>query len=155
VENLLLFLGGLNGISQRFWHYMDPEPLREGIELTTDTDLFEEMADALGCVIDEYYVFIDGLIGELVALAGEGATIAVVADHGYVGPRVNEIGRLLIGYDMHSTRGLLLLDGPRVHAGARADDGDLIDVAPTIAAAANLSLGWDTDGVVRDDLLID
>ncbi len=153
VTNLLVFLGGLNAVSQRFWHYMDPEPLREGIVLTTDVELFDAMAEVLEDVIDNYYVFIDRLVGELSALAGDGSTVAVVADHGYVGPHVNEIGRVQIGYDMHSDRGLLLLVGPRVRPGSRADDGELIDVAPTIIAASSLPTRRETDGEVRRGLL--
>jgi predicted AlkP superfamily phosphohydrolase/phosphomutase len=153
VENVFVCLTGTDIVSQRFWHYMESEGLR-GIEMQTEERrLLENQTEALDGTVDRYYEFVDELVGELVALTGDDSTIAVITDHGYVGVTLDAAGLPRVGHFMHSERGMWLISGPGVVAGGRADDHDILDVAPTIMAADAIPLPGDLDGEVLTPLL--
>lgn len=148
VRNLLVFLGGLNGVSQRFWHYMVPEAIERGEFLPEDRAMLEGQVEALGGTIDEYYEYVDGILGELLELLAEDGTFAVISDHGYIGITFDQTGVPQVGFHMHSEKGFCILMGPRVAGGAEVTGGGIVDVAPTILAAASLAVPDDLDGDV-------
>jgi hypothetical protein len=153
ITSLFVGLPGIDAASQRFWHYMETEAI-ERVDVSGDMRrLLEGQVEALGTSVERYYEYTDELVGELVVLAGEGATIAIVTDHGYRGIRLDAAGMPLVGTDMHSEEGMLILRGPRVSAGAEADPGELIDVAPTIMAAAGLDLPDGLDGRAHEEII--
>ncbi len=152
IENVLVFLPGLDAVSQRFWHYMAPEAI-EALGAEGDhARRLEELVETLGVVIDRYYEYVDDTVGELAALAGETGTVALVADHGYAGLEIDARGRPRIGREMHSERGFWVLRGPRVVEGARAEVS-LFDAAPTVMAAAGIPVPDGLDGTVRREVL--
>jgi predicted AlkP superfamily phosphohydrolase/phosphomutase len=153
VDDAFVCLAGTDIVSQRFWHYMDSERLR-GVELgEEERRLLDNQIEALNVTVDRYYEFIDELVGELTALTGEDSTIAVVTDHGYVGVTLDAAGLPRVGKFMHSERGMWMLDGPEVAAGARAESHNILDIAPTIMAADGLTLPEELDGRVLSSLL--
>jgi predicted AlkP superfamily phosphohydrolase/phosphomutase len=139
-------LPGLDSVSQRFWVYMDPTPSPKLEADKASLAQYEQLVEALGGTIPLYYEYLDEVLGSLLALAGEGGTVAVVADHGYAGLELDASGRPRLGNQMHSTSGFLMLRGPRVSAGAHVDDAVLLDVAPTIMEAASMPLPSGLDG---------
>jgi len=149
----IVCLEGLNLVSQRFWHYMDPTPFERLDARPEDQEFFDGQIEALGVTIERYYGFIDGLIGELAAAAGGDATIAVVADHGYVGIEFDRQGMPKVGHHMHSDRGVWIINGPRVRAGATVDGGTIMDFAPTLLAAAGIDADIAFDGAREDAVL--
>ncbi len=152
IENVLVFLPGLNTVSQRFWHYKDSTVI-EALGAEGDyARRLDELVEALGVVIERYYEHVDEIVGETIAIAGETGTIALVTDHGYAGLEVDPSGRPLMGHEMHSERGFLMLKGPRVVGGARGDVS-LFDAAPTIMAASGVVVPEGLDGAVRGELL--
>jgi hypothetical protein len=151
--NLVVYLGGVNLMSQRFWHYMEPLPSVPETMDDNTRELYEQELEALSPVIDRYYEFVDELLGELLELLHASGTIAIVADHGYVGVRLDASGHPMIGTEMHSEYGFMVLAGPRVVAGARWDEGSFFDVAPTIMSAASLNVPGDLDGAPMSALL--
>ena len=152
IENVFVFLPGLNAVSQRFWHYMDSSVIETlGAEGDYARQL-DELVEALGVVIDRYYEYVDEIVGELTALTGETGTVALVSDHGYAGFEIDASGRPRIGREMHSERGLWVLKGPRVIGGARVEVS-LFDVAPTVMAAAGIPVPDGLDGTARREVL--
>lgn len=153
VENVFVCLSGTDIVSQRFWHYMQSEGLR-GVEMgVEERRLLGSQIEALDITVDRYYEFVDELVGELVALTGEDSTVAVITDHGYVGVTLDAAGLPRVGQFMHSERGLWVLAGPNVAAGAGAEDHDVLDIAPTIMAAHEIPLPESLDGAVLTPLL--
>jgi predicted AlkP superfamily phosphohydrolase/phosphomutase len=152
IRDIFVNLPGIDLASQRFWHYMETEAI-EKLEVGEDEKrLLRDEVEALGGAIDAYYEFTDGLVGELLDLAGSGATIAVVTDHGYAGIQLDASDRPKVGTDMHSEEGMWILAGPHVKPGASLDCR-LIDVAPTIMAAAGITPTIDLDGAVLENAL--
>jgi len=152
-RNLFVCLAGTDVVSQRFWHYMETEAI-ENADVSEDVRrLLNGQIEALGSTVELYYDYIDELIGELAALAGNEGTVVVVADHGYGGIPLDADGSPIVGSAMHSEEGILIASGPRVVAGVNADIGKLIDVAPTIMAAAGLAVPDDLDGKAHEEML--
>ncbi len=141
-------LSGTELVSQRFWHMAHPEQIDWDALTETVGDLVTQQSEALSGTIDAYYAFVDEILGELTDLTADGATVAVVSDHGYDGLYYGPQGNPLIGQSMHSTTGFWVIDGPRVNAGVRCDKGDILDFAPTVAAAAGIELGGSVEGKV-------
>lgn len=153
VAGVLVCLGGADIVAQRFWHYMETEAIMN-LEVDEDeTLLLERQIEALGNTIELYYDCVDELVGEVVALAGEGATIAIFTDHGYSGIPFDETGNPKIGTHMHSEEGFWIIAGPGVAAGARADHGELLDVAPTVMAAASIPRPDVIEGRAHEEVL--
>lgn len=153
VENILVCLAGSDNANQRFWHYtMEDAADLLGVEGETRRTL-EKQTEALGVTVDRYCEFVDELLGDLLDLAEEGTTIAVVNDNGYSGLQMDARGMPRIGKEMHSEEGFWILAGPRVVAGATADYGSLLDVAPTIMAAASIPVSEELDGRVHGEVL--
>jgi predicted AlkP superfamily phosphohydrolase/phosphomutase len=146
-------LEGLNTVSQRFWHYMDPEPFERLDARPEDRVFFDGQIETLGPTIDLYYEFVDELLGRLIDACDENATIAVVADHGYRGIEFNAAGQPMIGQHMHSERGCWIMSGRGVRSGVRSDEGSIMDFAPTLLAAAAMDVDTDFEGSVSRSVL--
>jgi predicted AlkP superfamily phosphohydrolase/phosphomutase len=153
VKSVFVCLTGADAVSQRFWHYMDTRAIERLDANEDEKRLLDEQVEALGGTIDSYYEFLDQLVGELVALAAEDATIAIVSDHGYSGVSFDENGMPKVGTFMHSERGMWILRGPSVTVGARDDKENILDVAPTIMAAASIPAPAGLDGRVATALV--
>jgi predicted AlkP superfamily phosphohydrolase/phosphomutase len=153
VSSVLVCLAGIDAVSQRFWHYMDPEAIRQVDTSEDERRVLEGQVVALGGTVEAYYEFVDELVGELAELAGENATIAVVGDHGYAGVMLDEAGLPKVGSFMHREQGVFMLGGPRVVPGARAEGVSILDVAPTVMAASSIPLPADVEGDVLSALL--
>ncbi|MBW2389885.1 MAG: alkaline phosphatase family protein [Deltaproteobacteria bacterium] len=75
----------------------------------------------LGPLADEYYRYVDGLLGELVAAAGPDAIVLVVSQHGTSGRRHS-----LVAID-----GIFAAAGPGIMEGLEVPDATILDVVPT------------------------
>ncbi len=154
VDALLVCFSGLDAVSQRFWHYMEPERVIDGATLTDEAR--EEMlvqAETLGVVIERYYRYLDETIGELLELAADDATVAVATDHGYRGVELDWAGNPQLGYDMHSEEGFWIMRGPKVRPGVRVEESELFDFAATLMEAADIEPAVELDGVVLEDVI--
>jgi hypothetical protein len=161
---LLLYLGGPDVVGHRFWRYMAPELYRH-------PPVPEEIA-SLGDVIEDYYVYVDAVLGEIAAAAGEAATILVVSDHGM--RPVNRGARfdpddppadVNSGHHHDAPPGVFVAAGPLLRAvAARSDSarlersdlpriGSVLDVTPTVLAMLGVPVGLDMKGAVLEDLL--
>ena len=145
---VFVYLGGVDLVSQRFWHYANPESVLPALKDAKARALFDEQVEALSGTIDLYYEYVDEVLGELIGTATEGATVAVVTDHGYAGIELDSSGNPMIGTSMHSARGFLILHGPGVAPGVRVTDAGFLDVAPTVMKAAGIEAPATVEGKV-------
>ncbi len=154
VEYLLVHLEGLDSVSQRFWHYMDPESVIGGSSLDgrARAELIEQ-SKTLGSTIERYYSFLDSIVGMLAELVVEDGTVAVVTDHGYIGVRLDRGDSPLVGFDMHSSRGFWILTGASVVESGQTVECELFDFAPTVMRAAGVAFPEGTDGRVLEEVL--
>ena len=102
-------------------------------------------------VIANAYRYHDAMLGRLLELAGPGATVILMSDHGFhpdehrpgyipaeaAGPAVE-----------HRHFGMLCIHGPGIRAGETIYGASVLDVAPTILHLFGLPVGADMDGKV-------
>jgi hypothetical protein len=153
IQNMFVFLSGLDSVTARFWHYAHPVDIMLERAGERNRGLLEGQVEALGATIDRYYEATDAMIGELMPMVRDDGTVAIIASHGYVGLEYDEKGDPRIGANMWSDEGLWILKGPRSAKGARTSTGTLLDVAPTIAAAADIVMPPGIDGKVWEEML--
>ena len=131
-----------NGIDQFCHLFMDYHPPRLEHVSADDFEIY-------GNVITAAYVFHDMMLGRLLELAGDDATVIIVSDHGYRtgAQRLRAKGKTLEGLSMeHRPQGVCLMRGPHVRRGEQLAGASLLDVTPTILTLLGLPLGGDMEG---------
>ncbi len=153
-----VYIGGPDVAGHRFWQYAHPEefrypPLREQIE-------------NFGRLIDDYYVYVDRSIGEIIDAAPEGTTVWILSDHGM--HAINQTHAFLpsdppmqanSGHHLDAPPGALIAAGPHIVdtpadvESIRALDldtlshlGGVLDVLPTLLALKAVPLAADLPG---------
>jgi len=136
VDLFAVYFGGVDVASHRFWKFANPGAL--------DYHVKPVESAALGRVIDEYYVYADGLVGEYLSRLGPRDTLVVLSDHGFkpvlLPDKPNTSGH-------HRMEGIVALWGRGVRRGARLDDPPgLVDILPTICALLGVPISRDLEG---------
>ncbi len=143
-----VYFEGTDTVAHLFMKYRPP--LMPGVP--------PEKMRRFGAVLDRYYEYVDGLLGEVVARHGERATYVVCSDHGFRSDRDRPVttesridrGR---GADWHRKYGILLVAGPSARPGAEIREATVYDIAPTMLALAGAPIPHDLDGRVLTDLM--
>lgn len=139
---LMVFLPGIDRVSHRLWHGVEPRSAYKIEWPLTDAHLA-----AMGWAIDRYYEYTDRLIGLLAEGFGPDDLILVVSDHGF------EAGNnLMVLTGVHDTaralHGVFFARGRDIRAPDRQQVVSVNDVAPTVLAWLGLPVGADMDGRV-------
>jgi len=143
VDLFAVYFGGVDVASHRFWKFANPGALDYRVKPV-------EVA-ALGRVIDEYYVYADGLVGEYLSRLGPDDTLVVLSDHGFkpvlFPGKPNTSGH-------HRMEGIVALRGRGVRRGARLDDPPgLVDILPTLCVLLGVPIARDLEGKTIDAAL--
>jgi predicted AlkP superfamily phosphohydrolase/phosphomutase len=133
VQFLAVYFNGVDSMCHGFWDFRDKPD------------------QPLSAVIDDYYVWIDGVLGEFMRLVDRDTLLVVCSDHGFRGPGQTADGALMLGVYMHGDFGIVGLLGSNVRKGGRILDADVLDVTPTILYALGYPLAKDMDGTVLTD----
>jgi len=133
VDFLAVYLNGIDSMGHAFWDYRKKEghPLQH--------------------VIDNYYVWIDGVLGEFMDLVDDRTLLITCSDHGFHGPRRASDGSLLVGVYMHGRYGIVGLIGKGVNPGSRIVGAGILDITPTVLYAFGLPVARDMKGKVLTD----
>jgi hypothetical protein len=149
-----VYIGGPDVVSHRFWQYAYPG------EFTHPPG--KDQIENFGKIIENYYVYTDRVIGELLATQPPDVTVMILSDHGF---RAHNQARAFRAQDSPFDRNSgNHLDGPagvliaagggivRGSAGGKAPGEDLpvlgsvLDVTPTLLALEGIPVGRDMDG---------
>ena len=159
----LVYFGGADVAGHRFWCYMEPERFRHKPS--------PEHVENFGKVIENYYIYLDGVAADLVKAAGEDTRIIILSDHGMYASNLygryndDKVNPPPSGEHLTAPPGVIIASGPdipqqatakRVDELTRADLpslGSINDVTPTILALMCLPIGKDMDGRVIDRLI--
>ncbi|MEO8677947.1 MAG: alkaline phosphatase family protein [Vicinamibacterales bacterium] len=140
---------GIDAVGHRFLRYADPSAFG---------DVSEEERRQFGGVLDQYYGFIDTLVGREIARLGPDDLLLVVSGFGMEplspGKRVLEMiagNPLISGTHERAPDGFILAFGPPVAPG-RPPRASVVDITPTILYFLGLPVGRDMDGFARTDL---
>jgi len=113
-----------------------------------------------GKVIDEYYVYMDEVLGRYLALydANE-LTVVIVSDHGHEANRhydpksEDHFDRVCSGTHDEAPDGVIVISGKDVRQGAELKKPNVFDVTPTILALMGIPVGEDMPGRVIDEAI--
>jgi len=142
VDLFAIYFGGVDVASHRFWKFAHPDAMDYGVG--------KDEAAVLGGVIDAYYVFVDGLLGEYMDRLGPDTTLVVLSDHGFK-PVLFPGKPTTSGH--HRMEGILALYGRGVRGGAHIDRAGLLDVLPTILRLLDVPIARDLEGTVLEQAL--
>ncbi len=148
----MLYLNGLDAAEHHFWKFREPEKF-SGVD--------PEDVTRYGKVIDNYYIYMDEVLGRLLErypLAKN--AVLVVSDHGheanegYDPQSEDHFDRVCSGSHEHAPDGIFLLAGADVRAGAKPEKKPTIfDVTPTALALLGVPVGRDMPGRVLEGVL--
>lgn len=130
VDFLAVYFNGIDSMCHNLW------------------DEWKNRNHPLSAVIDNYYVWIDGVLGEFMNLVDDETLLVVCSDHGFYGPRRAEDGSTLLGVYMHGRYGIIGLMGKGIRAGSQVADADILDITPTILYALGIPVARDMRGRV-------
>lgn len=140
---------GIDAVGHRFLRYADPAAFG---------DVSESERQRFGNVLNQYYGFIDTLVGREIDRLGPDGLLLVVSAFGMEpltpGKRVLELiagNPQISGTHERAPDGFLLAYGSAVARG-RPDRASVVDLAPTILYFLGLPVGRDMDGFARADI---
>lgn len=100
-------------------------------------------------VIEAAYRYHDMMLATLLQLAGEDATVVLLSDHGFHPDHLrlqNLPNEPAAPASEHRDLGIFVMKGPGVRRDERIYGASILDICPTLLAAAGLPLGEDMDG---------
>jgi predicted AlkP superfamily phosphohydrolase/phosphomutase len=127
-----LYFNGIDVVSHRYWKYLEPSRYRN--VNPAEIPRFRD-------VIERYYVYSDGILGDLLAHRRPGDTVLVLSDHGFHAHGHKD-----------GPSGILVAAGANIAKDAKPDHPELVDIAPTVLALLGLPGADDMDGRVLDEL---
>jgi len=143
-----------NGLDQFCHLFMEYHPPRRPGVPALDFELYQGVVTAA-------YQFHDMMLGRLLELAGEDATVLIVSDHGYrndpprsADPAAMATARTLESLSLdHRPQGICIMHGPGVRRGEAIDGASLLDITPTVLSLLGLPAGADMDGRALAEVL--
>ncbi len=91
-----------------------------------------------GRVVERFYAAMDAQVGRFMEAAGNRGTLLVISDHGFkLGaerPRHPALRTDVFAAEWHRDPGILMAWGRGVRRGARIEEADIYDIAPTVLA---------------------
>lgn len=133
VDFLAVYFNGIDSMCHAFWDFRNEQdhPLKD--------------------LINNYYIWMDKVLGEFIDLVDRSTLLLVCSDHGFHGPRKAEDGSLLLGVFMHGEYGVVGLMGRGIEPGAKIVGATVLDITPTILYAMGLPIARDMKGRVITD----
>jgi predicted AlkP superfamily phosphohydrolase/phosphomutase len=140
---------GLDAVGHYFFRYANPSAFG---------DVSEAERRQYGRVLDDYYGFVDAVVGSSLESLGRGDLLIVVSAFGMEplspGKRVLEqlVGNVRIsGTHERAPDGFMLVYGSNVAPG-HPERASLVDLTPTVLYYLGLPVARDMDGFARTDL---
>ena len=141
-----VYYQGIDEVGHRFQHFMPPK-----MAMVTD-DEFRRYRNA----VEEYYVYQDQLLGEVLARLNGDTVVIVMSDHGFrngTGRPANEPPYVEGKPGLwHRRYGIFIMAGPQVKPGA-LDTTSLLDIAPTALYLLGLPKADDMPGRVIEEAI--
>ncbi|MEN0005304.1 MAG: alkaline phosphatase family protein [Bacteroidota bacterium] len=135
-----VYFDGIDRICHDFMNYHPPKlahiPQQE-------YELFQE-------VVTGIYRFHDMMLGSVMQLAGDEATILLVSDHGF---KSDQLRLRKVSYEPagiayeHSQHGIFVAKGPLLKKDQLVHGATLLDITPTLLHLFDLPIGHDMEGV--------
>jgi predicted AlkP superfamily phosphohydrolase/phosphomutase/tetratricopeptide (TPR) repeat protein len=134
-----VYYEAIDAVAHHFMRYVPP--LMPGVRRAD--------AEVYGSVVAGTYQLHDAMLGRLIELAGDQATVCVLSDHGFHSSdgRPAQLPRVPMAITRwHRRQGILVLHGPDLRRDALIHGAGLLDIAPTILTLFGLPVGQDMEG---------
>lgn len=92
--------------------------------------------ESLYAIPDNYYEFIDDVVGRIRERLGEDTILMIVSDHGWSKENAH----------FYAPPGLIIMHGRHIRPGCRIEAASILDVTPTVLYLKGLPLARDMDG---------
>jgi predicted AlkP superfamily phosphohydrolase/phosphomutase len=122
-------------------------------------DVSEDEQQRFGRVLDEYYGFVDSIIGASLSSMSPDDLLLVVSAFGMqpLSPGKRLLERLVGNAEISGSHepapdGFLMAYGAEVAPGGRPQRASVLDLAPTVLYYLGLPVGRDMDGYARPDI---
>ncbi len=142
---MAVYYDGIDHFGHGFMKYHPPR--RTGIS-ERDFGLYRH-------VMEGAYRYHDMMLGVLLQLAGDEATVILMSDHGFHPDHLRPAGlpnEPAGPAAEHRQYGIFVMKGPGIARGTRLTGASLLDVTPTILHCMGLPVGEDMDGRVLQDV---
>ncbi len=140
---------GIDAVGHYFLRYANPVPFG---------DVSDDERRRFGRVLDEYYAFVDGIVGRALQQLGERDLLLIVSAFGMepLSPGKRLLERLVGNAEISGTHerapdGFLMAYGEDVAPG-RPPRASVLDLAPTVLYYLGLPVARDMDGFARPDI---
>lgn len=134
-----VYFDGIDRICHDFMKYHPPKRAH------IPQDKFDIYKD----IVKGMYQYHDMMLGRVMDLAGDDATIMIISDHGFqsdhLRPKNIPVEPAGIAYE-HSPYGIFAIKGPGIKKDSLLHGASILDVTPTILQLFNLPIGQDMDG---------
>ena len=143
---LTFYVAGIDVAGHKCWAHMEPERFSKPPP--------SSKIKILGSLIEDYYAFVDEMIGEFMNLADSDTTIAVVSDHG-MSPDDRLFRRTKINSAKHFNEdGIFVFVGPHIRQNhVVRGTVSVLDITPTLLRMIGLPVAGDMDGRAIEDVL--
>jgi len=143
----MLLLRGTDPVSHYFWRFYEPDAAAYTGRPTPSS----EERSRYGTAVEDHYRFVDGLLGDLPALASSDHVFLILSDHGFEAGIDGELT------GTHHTRnaidGIFIATGGPFRRDAALESASILDVAPTVLHILGLPVAHDLDGRVLTEAL--
>jgi len=149
-DAFFLYLPGLDGFQHHFYQFRFPSEFK-----SVDPDELRKYGES----INAYYVFLDGLLVEMLEGLDDNTYVLIVSDHGieanpdYSPGEGRGYNQYASGIHTETAPGVFILSGPGVRRNHELRGASLIDITPSILALLGLPVGDDMPGRVLSELL--
>lgn len=127
----MILMRGVDVISHFYWKFHEPD----SPAYTEEERPRPREVKQFGSVIDDYYSFVDGLVGDVVSPEPNHVTI-ILSDHGFeAGSRPQRGGGSLVSGKHESSAamdGILIAAGGPFRTGATLEKASILDITPTV-----------------------
>ena len=134
-----VYFDGIDRCCHEFMKYHPPK--RDHIP----QDKFDIYKD----IVKGMYQYHDMMLGRVMDIAGDDATIMLISDHGFqsdhLRPKNIPIEPAGIAYE-HSQYGIIAIKGPGIKKDSLVQGASILDITPTILQLFDLPIGQDMDG---------
>lgn len=156
-EFMTLYLRGIDYVCHGFWRYMRPEDFKDisklGYNNTSQEDIY-----LFGKIIENYYAYMDNIIGEVLNVIDDDSILMLISDHGFgrikeehilnKGP---ECAIFLSGSHYYDNKGVIIVSGNNIKKG-KINNASVFDITPTVLNIFGLPVGKDMDGRVLKEI---
>lgn len=135
-----IYLRGADFTQHGFWKYMDPQSV-------PSFPVSDQERIWFGKTIENYYVYLDEVLGKFLHAASSDTNVFVLSDHGFrpIPKEEAEDPELSGGHEME---GILFCKGPAFRKGYEIRNASIYDFLPTLLHLAGLPVAADMKGRV-------